>query len=367
MKVLIDAMCAEFGGIRTYVEHLLAAWEHTAPEDELVVLVGRDASLPTAHAHRVEVDVPRPAALGRPWTQTRELRRLAREHAVDAALLTLPSTTVRRLPVPTAVTVYDLRHVLRPEQFSTRQRVMRRISYGRGYAVADELLAISQRSLDDLHACHPGTVGTPARVTYLGADHVRDWPRPPADAAPGPAVAFGHHSNKNLDLVLDTWAELGEEPGVPELLMLGVGGARRPAVEDAVAARGLTGRVRLAPFLDDADFQAVLAGARAIVFPTDFEGFGLPVAEGMTLGIPVVLGPERATTEVAGGHAFVATDWSAAAVADAVRRALAASPDQLAAARRRGEEFTWARTVQQTRAALESACAARGRRVPTSR
>ncbi len=358
MRVLIDAMCAEFGGIRTYVEHLLRAWQDEAPDDEVTVLVARGSGLPTPVVRRVEVDVPRPQALGRPWAQTRVLRRLAPEH--DAALLTLPSTTVLRLPIPTAVTVYDLRHVLRPEQFRVRQRLLRRVSYARGYAVADELLAISQRSLDDLHACHPRTARTSARVTYLGADHVQAWPRPAPGDPPGPAIAFGHHSNKNLDLVLDTWAMLGREPHVPDLLMLGVGSAHRSQVEATVTARGLAGRVHLAPFLEDADFQAVLAAARAIVFPTDFEGFGLPVVEGMTLGIPVVLGPEPATNEVAGGHAFVAPDWSAVEVAAAVRRALAAGPEHLAAARRRGEEFTWARTVRETRAALQSAIQSEG-------
>ncbi len=74
-----------------------------------------------------------------------------------------------------------------------------------------------------------------------------------------------------------------------------------------------------------------------IVFPSDFEGFGLPVAEGMRLGKAVVIGPERATTEVAGGHAFVMADWTADALADAVRAAEAMTDEQRAAARGRGD------------------------------
>ena len=54
----------------------------------------------------------------------------------------------------------------------------------------------------------------------------------------------------------------------------------------------------------------MLADAELVVFPSDFEGFGLPVVEGMLLGKPVVLGPEPATNEVAGGHAAVAADWT---------------------------------------------------------
>ena len=353
MKVLVDAMCAEFGGIRTYVEHLLAIWPDLHPEDELHVLVPTGSSLPTPGLVRHEVEVPSPAEVGRPFVQTRALRRLTQELRPDAALLTLPSTTVLRLGVPSVVTVYDLRHVLRPEQFSRKQRLLRKVSYGRGYAVADEVVAISQRSLDDLHRVHPRTRRTPSRVTYLGADHVLAWPEAGERTH---AFAFGHHSNKNLDLVLDSWRTLVDDGvDVPGLLILGVGKARRDEVGAMVAQRGLDAHVTLAPFLDDDEFQRTMASSSVIVFPTDFEGFGLPVPEAMTLGIPVVIGPEAATVEVAGGHAHVASAFTAPAVAEAVRAALAATPEQLEAARVRGGEFTWARTVESTRSALEDA------------
>ena len=89
-----------------------------------------------------------------------------------------------------------------------------------------------------------------------------------------------------------------------------------------------------------------------VVFPSDFEGFGLPVVEGMLLGKPVVLGPEPATNEIAGGHAAVAADWTAAALADAVRRARAMTSGELEAARAWAATFTWERTIRQTREVL---------------
>ncbi|MDX6276869.1 MAG: hypothetical protein QOJ72_997, partial [Nocardioidaceae bacterium] len=98
----------------------------------------------------------------------------------------------------------------------------------------------------------------------------------------------------------------------------------------------------------------VLAAARAIVFPSDFEGFGLPVVEGMSLGIPVVIGPEQATMEVANGHAVVMADWTAASLADAMMSAERLSPDEVSAARAWGRTFTWERTVRETRQMLEA-------------
>ncbi len=299
---------------------------------------------------RHELPVRGPDVLGRPLAQTLALPRLARSLEVDAVLATAPTTSVRRVGAPLCVVVLDLRHELRPEQFSRGRRLLRDVSYGRSYAMADAFVAISQRSLDDLHRLHPSTASVPGRVVHLGGDHVLAWPAP---RRTGPSVGFAHHSNKNPDLLFEAWALLaGDAGGAPPLKLLGVGSARREAIAARVAALGLSGVVELAPFLPDEEFHRVFAEADLVVFPSDFEGFGLPVVEGMLLGKPVVLGPEPATTEVAGGHAAVAAEWTAAALADAVRRARAMTAADLEAARAWAATFTWERTIRQTREVL---------------
>ena len=104
-----------------------------------------------------------------------------------------------------------------------------------------------------------------------------------------------------------------------------------------------------------------MRSASMVVFPSDFEGFGLPVVEGMLQGMPVVIGPEPATLEVAGGHASVLADWSPAALADAVAAAGTATPAQLESARAHAAAFTWPRCVEQTRQFLVELAAARHR------
>lgn len=353
MRVLVDAMCAEYGGIRTYVDHLLAAWGEVFPDDEVHVALRVGSTLTTGTATRHELAVRGPDVVGRPVAQSVALPRLARAVGADALLATAPTTTVRGVDAPLTAVVLDLRHELRPEQFSRGRRLLRDVSYGRTYRLADRFLAISRRTLDDLHRLHPETREKPAHVVHLGGDHVLDWPDPTHD---GPAIGFAHHSNKNPDLLLDAWALLARDPGgAPPLLLLGLGSGRRDDVAARVAALGLGDRVQLAPFLPEDEFREVFSAASMVVFPSDFEGFGLPVVEGMVLGKPVVLGPEPATTEVAGGHADVARDWSAPALADAVRRARAARPDRLAAARAYAAAYTWERTVRRTRAVLAGA------------
>lgn len=351
MKIVVDAMCAEYGGIRTYVEHLLARWHDVHPDDELHVVVPRGMDLPTAGHVRHEVRVRRPRMIGRPLAQTVHLRRLVGALHADVVIATAPTTTVRRPGVPMAVVILDLRHELRPEQFSRKTKLLRKISYGRTYGLADQFLSISQRSLDDLHELHPRLRDVPATVTYLGADHVADWP--PAVGV-GPAITFAHHTNKNPDLVLDAWRVLADRPGqAPELMMLGVG-SHRDMLTAAIEQRGIGDSVRLAPFLPEGEFRKVMGAASMIVFPSDFEGFGLPVVEGMLLGRPVVIGPERATNEIAGGHAFVMADWSPESLADAVEAAGQQTPEQREAARTHAAMFTWSRTVEQTREALRA-------------
>jgi glycosyltransferase involved in cell wall biosynthesis len=350
VRFLVDAMCAEYGGIRTYVDHLLGQWADVFPDDEVHVALRVGSTLTTGGGIRHELPVHGPDAVGRPLAQTRALPRLARSLGVDAVLATAPTTTVRRPAAPLCVVVLDLRHELRPEQFSWGRRLLRDVSYGRAYAMADAFIAISQRSLDDLHRLHPDTAQRPSHVVHLGGDHVLAWP---SATRSGPSVGFAHHSNKNPDLLFEAWAMLAADPGgAPPLKLLGVGSARREAIAARVAALGLGDRVELAPFLPDEEFHRVLADADLVVFPSDFEGFGLPVVEGMLLGKPVVLGPEPATTEVAGGHAAVAADWTPAALADAVRRARAMTDAELEAARAWAATFTWERTIRQTREVL---------------
>lgn len=354
MKLVVDAMCAEFGGIRTYVEHLLGHWQGVYPEDELHVVVPEGSDLDTAGHVRHELRVRRPTIVGRPIAQSLAMHRLINDLRPDAVLATVPSTTVRRLKYPLGVVILDLRHELRPEQFTRSRRILRKFSYERSYKLADGFFSISGRSLDDLHDLHPKTCDTPGIVTYLGADHVLEWPE---GTRKGASIAFAHHTNKNPDLIVDAWEILLKRGApVPPLMIIGVRGPVRAQLEADIAGRFLGEHISLAPFLPEAEFQHVLSEAEMIVFPSDFEGFGLPVVEGMTLGKPVVIGPEKATSEIAGGHAAVMRDWTPGSLADAVTAARVMTEDELEQAREWGMRFTWDTTVDQTRSGLLRLC-----------
>ena len=114
--------------------------------------------------------------------------------------------------------------------------------------------------------------------------------------------------------------------------------------------------------MSDGDRQAVYAGARLLVLPSFDEGFGMPVVEAMSLGIPVVASTRGALPEVSGGAALLVDPEDVSGLSRAIERVLFES----GLARRMGEDglrraacFSWARTAELTRAAYRRAIEAR--------
>ncbi len=162
-------------------------------------------------------------------------------------------------------------------------------------------------------------------------------------------LAFGHFPNKNIDGVLRAW-RLYE--GGLQLRICGLGREARASVERLVSELGLAERVELLPWLSDEEFETVFAGASGVLFPSDFEGFGLPAIEALRLGVPLVVSPDPALLEVTGGHAVLASDDSPETLAAAIERALRLTPEELAAGVEHARGFTWERMARQVRATL---------------
>jgi glycosyltransferase involved in cell wall biosynthesis len=350
VKIVIDALCAEFGGIRTYADHLLEGWAREFPDDDVHVAVRRGSTITATGLQRHELCVARPDSVGRPWAQTTSFHALVGRLRPDCVLATAPTTDVRRSPAPLGIVVHDLRTELRPEQFSTARRLLRSVSYGRSYRLASGFICVSRRTLHDLRHRYPGVHATPATVVHHGGDHVRAWASP---SRCGPAVAFAHHTNKNPELVLQSWAELRRRGArVPGLALVGAPAPLRVHLSRVAARLGLEDGVSISGFLAEEAFKRVFCEASVVVFPSDFEGFGLPVLEAMALRKPVVISPDPGLLEVAAGHAVEMHDWSAGALANAIDRALIRSEGCLDEAKTWASRFTWAATIRSTRAAL---------------
>ena len=365
MRLVVDAVAVRPGSAAIVIGGLLRGWVAAAPDDEIVVLVDGFADFPVPDGVRVEPIVERPASLLRRLrAQSIGVRRACRRYRADALLSAIPASALLGGGCPHAVVVYDLRHELRPAQFSFQRRLTRRVLWGWTFRRADALMCISERTRGDLVALHPN-VASKAHAALLGADHALGW-----RAAPGGGryvLAFGHFPNKNVESVLRAWrayagadagagtradADAGARPDGIVLRVCGLGTAARAEAEALVAELGIGDRVELLPWLDDATFEAVFAGAATILFPSDFEGFGLPALEALLLGVPVVISTDPALLEVTGGHAVVAADERPETLAAAVAHALARTPDERAAGIAWARTFTWKRCASEYRAAL---------------
>jgi glycosyltransferase involved in cell wall biosynthesis len=357
MKVVVDAVAVRPGSAAIVIGGVLRGWVAAFPGDELVVLVDGHADFPVPSSVGVEPIVERTASpVARLRAQSIGVRLACARHRADGLLSAIPASALLGARCPHAVIVYDLRHELRPAQFTLMRRLSRRVLWGWTFRRADALMCISERTRSDLVALHPYTRDK-AVAALLGADHAAG--RRAAGASGVPYVlAFGHFPNKNIDPVLRGWQQYASDHDGIDLRVCGLGSAARTAASDLVGQLGIGDRVELLPWLDDVTFEAVFAGAAAILFPSDFEGFGLPALEALLLGVPVVISRDPALLEVTGGHAVVAVDERPATLAGAISRALASSSEERTAGVAHAQTFTWERCASQYRAALARAAEA---------
>lgn len=350
MRLLADMTAIRPGSAATIVSNLLHGWAAAAPDDELIVLVQKTPLLPLPASARIERLGGSGSLASRLWVQSVAVRRAARRLRADAFLGGVTAGALLGVGCPHGVMLYDLRHELRPAQFRRSRRLARRLSYGWAFRRADVIVCISQRTRRDLLARRPG-LRAKAHVAPLGSDHAAGW-RGRRDGRRPYLLAFGHFPNKNLDAVLRGFKRYADAHPDELLRVCGLGGVRRAAAGRLVAELQIAERVELLPWLEEEEFETVFAGAAAILFPSDFEGFGLPAIEALRLGLPLVISPDEALLEVAGGHAVVAADDAPESLAAAIERALALTPEQLEAGIEHARSFTWERMAREVRGAF---------------
>jgi glycosyltransferase involved in cell wall biosynthesis len=124
-----------------------------------------------------------------------------------------------------------------------------------------------------------------------------------------------------------------------------------------VERSGLAGRVLFPGYIEDVDLPALLSAARAFVYPSLYEGFGIPVLEAQTCGAPVMTSNNSSLPEVAGDAALLVDPHDVDAIAAAMYR-LATDDALCAELVRRGFEnvkrFSWEKCARETLAVLES-------------
>ena len=245
------------------------------------------------------------------------------------ALDVLHCTTFRgplRSSVPTVVTVHDLAILRAPAAFPRWHRLYGRAGLERVLRAADVIVAVSEFTRREVTAL----VDVPAervRVVPNGVDasFTPDGPRADGDYVLAVATL---EPRKNLGRAVDAAREAGVE--------LRVVGARGWG---GVDVHGWVGEV------PDAELAALYRGARSVLYPSLYEGFGLPVLEAMACGTPVVTSRATAMEEVAGTAAVLVDPLDVSSIAAGIREAASRSDELVPAGLARARDFTWDRAA----------------------
>jgi glycosyltransferase involved in cell wall biosynthesis len=245
------------------------------------------------------------------------------------ALDVLHCTTFRgpaRSSVPIVVTVHDLAVLRAPDAFPRWHRLYGRGGLGRVLRGADAIVAVSEFTRGEVTEL-AGVPAARVRVVPNGVDAVFT---PEGDRADGDYVlaVATLEPRKNLGRAVAAAREAGVE--------LRVVGARGWGGVDVA---GWVGEV------PDAELAALYRGARCVVYPSLYEGFGLPVLEAMACGTPVVTSRATAMEEVAGGAAVLVDPLDVSAMAAGIEEAAARHDELVAAGLLRAREFTWKRAA----------------------
>jgi glycosyltransferase involved in cell wall biosynthesis len=284
-------------------------------------------------------------------------------HAYDVvhspAPLLLPARRAARI-----ITIHDLDFLAHPERTRAEMRDAYPALVARHAAAADGIIVVSEHVGEKV-----------SRMLHIEPDRISVCPHGIPRWVPVPTVVPGNpdgryilflgtlEPRKNIDGLLEAYAALvARRPDAPPLRLAGAVVAGAEQWRERIARAPLAGNVDCSGYVRSAERQAVYAGARLLVLPSFDEGFGMPVVEAMSLGVPVVASNRGALPEVSGGAAMLVDPEDLEGLSRAMERVLF---DRELARRlgedglRRAEGFNWARTAELTRAAYGRAIEAR--------
>jgi glycosyltransferase involved in cell wall biosynthesis len=320
--ILVDAdvLGRRRTGDETYVRELLRALPEAAPELRIAALT-RDASLVPEGVEPIVLNA-RSQELRMALHVPRLLRRLrpALAHFVHSLPL--------HCPVPAVLTVQDLSWERDPDVFGWWDLATFKIFVRRSVKSARHVFAISERTKRDLVELYD-TPSEKITVTPLAPDPEFR----PADEHDSFLLFVSAIEPRKQPLeAIDAANAVGRK-------LVVVGPKKDAELAAELARRGAEVR----GYVPKDELVRLYQSAACLLFPSRYEGFGLPVVEAMACGTPVVAAPEPALQEVAGDAAIFTHD-----LADGVRRALAERERLSAAGLERAKAFTWGQTARLT-------------------
>jgi alpha-1,3-rhamnosyl/mannosyltransferase len=334
--------------------------------------------LPQAHCAVTAFSYPRwgadPAAItvGHPMPQSFQAATLrdlltpaAHRMHVPVDIFHAPDYRLVRMDCPQVATLHDALPISHPEWCNPRWRRGKNWLQKAAARKADHVIAVSHFAVDELVACF-GIDPKRVSVVHNGIDEA--WLTPPDPAAVQATLAAhdlreGYflfvgtlQPRKNLDRVIAAWEQLPAPiRAARQLVVVGAPGWSAQATAarlDAARERG-ENMVWLQQLTDSTALRHLYAGASVFVFPSLYEGFGIPVIEAMGAGVPVLTSNTSSLPEVSGGAALEVDPCDVGAIAAGMRALADESALRshcIAAGLARAAALSWRETARQTAA-----------------
>lgn len=370
---------AYFPGIGRYARNLAAAAvDRLSANEELILLwnpTDPTAWNPTPLANPQVTVIPAPVSpfsLRQQWTIPQLLQQVARNKFQSPVPTPQPPppiyhSTYYLMPyrpgAPTILTIYDLIAMLHPQTVSARARLLFRLTTRLALRTAQQVITISEATRQDLLRHFPIPAERVTAIPLAADPRFQPQPGEVIEATRRKYNLPEHYlfylginkPHKNLLRLIKAYARLSPVPGpqspVPPLLIAGAWDDRYPETKERVSELNLGERVRFLGPVDDADLPALYSGCEIFVFPSLYEGFGLPVLEAMACGAPVMCSNASSLPEVAGDAALLFDPLDVESIAAALRRAIEDGNLRRSLAERslaQAVNFSWARTAEET-------------------
>ncbi len=359
-NIAIDARKLSDFGIGTYIRNLIAGLSELDQENRYVLFVGQQGSLQLS-------DLPenfRVVVERSPSYSARELVALSwklfrlRLDLYHSTHYVLPAV----VPCRAVVTIHDIIHLLYPEflpsalAFFYAQRMIRR-SLSRG----DRIIAVSQNTKTDLMDYFK-VDGRKIRVVYSGVTdsfrqsltdgEISSWLEQFEIRRPYLLFVGNPKPHKNLDNVVKAYARAQQILEFEaDLVCVGDREGMEFKIRQRAEQMGLSDRIHLVGHVPEEALPALYQGATLFVFPTLYEGFGLPVIEAMASGVPVITSNTSALREIAEGYGHLVNPLDVEDIASAIAQCMADQDHRQALIKlglKRADDFQWTRTAEKT-------------------
>ncbi len=341
------------GGTEIYLRSLLGALAEIDSVNEYFLYTNRETADLAAGRF---VERPQPVgAMSRParivWEQAMLPVAAARDR-LDV-LFNPGFTAPLACPCPTVTVFHDLQHKRHPEHFRWWDLPFWRALLFQSACSSDRLIAVSEATRADLLRYYPVDAAK-IRVVPHGVDErLFELARRPSNCI---LCVSTLHPHKNLDRLVRAFATFHRARPEWRLVIAGMRGFFAGRLEALI--RELGAPVELTGWISRERLYELYAGAGAFVFPSTFEGFGMPVLEAMAAGVPTACSAVEPMRSVAGDAALLFPPDDVAAIADAVL--LLATDEALrerlaAAGPRRAAMFTWRACAEATLAIIAAA------------